>query len=160
MDAIEVDLDFSFANDLDEHAPSASQMQYWVNTALAKAGHNCPAQISIRVVEEQEMVALNNKFRNINKATNVLSFPYEALPGIEVPFLGDLVICADVVEREAKQQSKTSQQHWAHLLVHGVLHLLGYDHIKENDATKMESLEIEIMSKLGFPNPYGELYTS
>ena len=160
MNAFVVDLEVSIAEGLEKHVPTASIMQNWIYAVLAKIGYENSAQICVRVVEQQEMIDLNYKFRKVNKATNVLSFPYQALPGVNIPFLGDLVICADVVSQEAKQQSKTFEQHWAHLLVHGVLHLLGYDHIKETDALKMEKLEIEIMSELGFPNPYGEIYTS
>jgi len=160
MGTFVVDLDVSFAKGLEKKAPTVNIMQKWIYAVLAKAGYKNSTQMCIRIVEEQEMTDLNSKFRKVNKVTNVLSFPYEALPGVKIPFLGDLVICANVVDKEAKQQSKTSEQHWAHLIVHGVLHLLGYDHINEADAVKMEKLEIEILSELGFPNPYGEIYTS
>jgi probable rRNA maturation factor len=126
---------------------------------LSKIAYNRLAQISIRIVDEQEIQELNNKYRHKNQVTNVLSFPFETLPGVDVPLLGDVVICARVVDDEARQQSKTCEQHWAHMIVHGTLHLLGYDHINEQDAEEMEQLEINILSSLNFPNPYGELNT-
>ena len=88
------------------------------------------------------------------KPTNVLSFPFEAPPGIELPLLGDLIICRQVVEQEAEEQGKTVEAHWAHMVVHGTLHLLGYDHIEDEEAEEMEALEAEIMLALGYPDPY------
>ena len=107
----------------------------------------------------EEITALNSQYRKKNRATNVLSFPYEPLPGVAIPLLGDVVICAEVVNDEALAQGKTAEQHWAHMIVHGALHLLGYDHVDENDAQHMESMEIQILSQLGIPDPYGELNT-
>lgn len=108
----------------------------------------------LRVVDETEAQALNNQYRNINKATNVLSFPAEIPSEIGINFLGDIVICASVVEFETKQQGKELVSHWAHLLIHGILHLQGYDHEDEKSANEMESLEIEILKKFNISNPY------
>jgi probable rRNA maturation factor len=108
-------------------------------------------------LESQE---LNHQYRGKNKPTNVLSFPFEIpehLPeGVEIELLGDLIICAPVVEREAQEQNKALLAHWAHMTLHGCLHLLGYDHIEDKEAEEMESLEIEILQKMGFPNPYND----
>ncbi|MGL5337628.1 MAG: rRNA maturation RNase YbeY, partial [Aeromonas veronii] len=93
-------------------------------------------------------------YRGKDKPTNVLSFPFEAPPGLELPLLGDLVICRQVVEREAEEQGKPLMAHWAHMVVHGSLHLLGYDHIEDEEAEEMEALERDIMQELGFADPY------
>lgn len=111
-------------------------------------------ELTIRIVDEEESRSLNRSYRKKDKPTNVLSFPFEPLPGIELSLLGDLVICRQVVEYEAEAQGKTLMSHWAHMVIHGCLHLLGYDHTEEKEAEKMESLEIEIMCKLGYPDPY------
>lgn len=108
----------------------------------------------VRIVDEPEAKKLNKEYRHIDKATNVLSFPAELPTEIELQFLGDIVICAPVVDREAQQQGKQPSDHWAHLLVHGLLHLQGYDHQEDSEADEMESLEIEILQKLNIPNPY------
>jgi len=112
------------------------------------------AELVIRIVDEAESQALNRQYRGVDRPTNVLSFPFEAPPGIESNHIGDLVICAPVVEREAAEQGKPLEAHWAHMVVHGVLHLLGYDHQTDDDAATMETLEIAILGRLGFPNPY------
>lgn len=110
--------------------------------------------ITVRCVEPEESQQLNYDYRGKNKPTNVLSFPFESPADFFVPLLGDLVICADVVKNEAQEQNKTILAHWAHMTVHGCLHLLGYDHINEHEADTMESLEVSIMQQLGFDNPY------
>ncbi|MFZ2315325.1 MAG: rRNA maturation RNase YbeY [Gammaproteobacteria bacterium] len=114
------------------------------------------AELNIRIVSIPEMTELNTTYRHKTGPTNVLSFPFDMPDGIELdlPILGDLVICADVVNQEALDQGKTREAHWAHMVVHGVLHLLGYDHENDQDAELMESIEITIMDKLKFPNPY------
>jgi probable rRNA maturation factor len=112
------------------------------------------AKLVIRIVDEPESQALNRQYRGIDKPTNVLSFPFEAPPQVPSRHIGDLVICAPVVEREAAEQGKPLEAHWAHMVVHGVLHLLGYDHQTDADAETMEGLEIAILGRLGFPNPY------
>ena len=108
----------------------------------------------LRIVDEPEARALNYQYRNINKATNVLSFPAELHSEVDIKFLGDIVICAPMVRTEAKQQEKEESAHWAHLLVHGILHLQGYDHEDDQSADEMENLEIKILKKLNIKNPY------
>lgn len=121
----------------------------------------------LRIVERDEAQSLNRDYREKDYATNILSFPSDfgdlpegVLSDEEAGFLGDLVVCADVVLGEAKAQNKTAQQHWAHLVIHGVLHLQGYDHIEDDEATLMESLEVKLLGKLGVPDPYNETQTS
>ncbi len=132
--------------------PSASQFQTWVTTALA--GERDQAELTIRLVDKAESQQLNNTYRGKDKPTNVLSFPFEAPPGIEIDLLGDLVICAPVVAEEALAQEKTAMDHWAHLVIHGTLHLLGHDHQTDDEAEEMESLEIALLAKLGISDPY------
>jgi probable rRNA maturation factor len=122
--------------------------------AAALDGRRHSAGLVIRVVDEPESHALNLQFRGIDRATNVLSFPFEAPPQVTSDHIGDLVICATVVECEAAEQAKPPEAHWAHMVVHGVLHLLGYDHQTDADAETMEALEIAILGRLGFPSPY------
>jgi probable rRNA maturation factor len=132
--------------------PSAQQFSLWAKAAM----HRDNAEIVIRVVDEEESASLNGQYRGKAGPTNVLSFPFQAPPGMKTEILGDLLICAPVVEREAKEQGKSLPAHWAHMVVHGVLHLQGYDHSDEQEAVIMETEEIAIMNGLGFPNPYAE----
>ena len=156
--AIELDLQIALNENTGLYLPAEKDLVEWISATLVKADYKNPAaSVSVRVVDEKEIAELNKKYRQIDKSTNVLSFPYEALPGVEIDLLGDVVICAAVVQEEALAQSKAVEQHWAHIVIHGVLHLLGYDHVDEKQAEQMESLEIDILSKLGIPNPYGEL---
>jgi probable rRNA maturation factor len=111
-------------------------------------------ELTIRLVDETESAEFNKQYRHKSGPTNILSFPAENLPHIESYYLGDLLICVPLVFQEAEQQGKSSLAHWTHLVVHGTLHLLGYDHIKKNEASKMEALEIEILKQLGYKNPY------
>ncbi len=134
--------------------PAATSFRRWVAAALAGAGHQNPVELSIRIVDADEGRALNSRYRHKDYATNVLSFPAELPEGVELPLLGDLVICAPVVAREAAEQGKPARDHCAHLTVHGVLHLLGHDHIKPADAKRMEALEIQILAGLGIADPY------
>jgi len=113
-----------------------------------------PSEVTIRIVGTEESQALNHQYRDRDYPTNVLSFPFEAPAGITVPLAGDLVICAPVVEKEAREQQKALEAHWAHMVVHGLLHLQGYDHIDDEDAEAMEALEIRLLAQLGFGNPY------
>lgn len=128
--------------------PAAASLRQWAGAALACA----PGALTIRVVGEKESHALNRQYRGKDKPTNVLSFRAEDAP--DEPALGDLVICAPVVAREAREQGKRPRSHWAHMVVHGCLHLLGHDHMKDREARRMEALEIKILKQLGFENPY------
>lgn len=135
--------------------PTDAQLQRWVASALQ--GRRDTAEMTIRIVDEDESAELNQTYRHKQGPTNVLSFPFEAPEDITMDLLGDLVICAAVVERQAKEQYKSSEAHWAHMVVHGSLHLLGYDHIEAQQAEVMEALEVSILQEMGFPNPYEEV---
>lgn len=132
--------------------PSEDDIQRWVGCAVH--GHQDEAEVTVRIVDEAEIRQLNAQYRGKDYATNVLSFPADLPPDIELPLLGDIVICAQVVAREALEQGKTPRAHWAHMLIHGTLHLLGYDHIEDQEAEEMEALETELLHQLGFPPPY------
>ncbi len=134
--------------------PDDATIQHWVQTALEFESLNDQIELCVRIVDEIEISALNQQYRQRSGSTNVLSFTAEIIPEIPVHMLGDLVICASVVSREAQQQHKTLNSHWAHMVIHGVLHLCGYDHIHDIDAQQMESRELLILNKLGFSNPY------
>jgi len=134
--------------------PSPVSFRRWVDAALRGARRRKPAELSIRIVDADEGRTLNRDYRGKDYATNVLSFPAELPPGAPLPLIGDLAICASVVQREAAEQGKLPREHWAHLTVHGVLHLLGYDHIEEAEAERMESLETRILKGLGIGDPY------
>ena len=168
--AIDVILDLQISDELsalfskqcDENIkyPKIEEMTDWVNLTLLKDAqyqNKKPAasvELTIRLVETAEIQELNKTYRHIDKATNILSFPFEAPEFIAINLLGDLVICHSVIEKEAVAQKKLLSAHWAHIIIHGVLHLLGYDHIEDNQAQQMEALETEIMQDLGFKNPY------
>lgn len=134
--------------------PDSELFQHWVDTALTE--YASPFEVLIRIVDELEMTELNQTYRHKKGATNILSFPFEAPKGLELNLLGDLVICAPVIEREAIEQSKLLLHHWAHIVIHGIFHLLGYDHIDETDADEMEMLEINTLKTLNINNPYQE----
>jgi len=141
--------------------PTLEQCQKWVHASIQEPRSFEPVEITIRIVNKAESQDLNLEYRDKDKPTNVLSFEFEQPPGLvdigeELPYLGDLVICADVVEQEAKEQNKSLEAHWAHMIVHGTLHLQGFDHIEDDDAEEMESLEIAIMQNLGYADPYFE----
>jgi probable rRNA maturation factor len=133
--------------------PADSSLRRWALTAL-KGLRRRRVALGLRIVGGAESAALNNRFRRKSYPTNVLSFPFEAPPGTRSDILGDLVICAPVVRREARVQRKPVNAHWAHMVVHGILHLRGYDHLNRRDATVMEKKEIRILKELGFANPY------
>lgn len=158
---MEVTVDMQIACEDEEHPPP-SEIQQWVEAALgveAALAHvaQAPAQrteLTIRIVGEAEIRALNRDYRDRDTPTNVLSFSADLPHYIDAPLLGDLVICAPVVNREAREQHKYPQHHWAHMIIHGCLHLLGYDHIEEREADQMEALEVAILATLQIANPY------
>ncbi len=133
-------------------SPSLEQFDLWVETVIEMHGEFF--QVSIEIVDEQLSQELNKTYRNQNKPTNVLSFSLDLPDGVEEDLIGDLAICASLVEAEAQSQGKPILHHWAHLTIHGVLHLLGYDHIEEEKAEEMEQLEIKLLKRLDIPNPY------
>jgi len=131
--------------------PSSQQFERWASAALRKHGD---AEVLIRLVDRQESRRLNDQYRHENNATNVLSFPADLPEEVGLALLGDIIICAPIVVEEARDQHKTAEAHWAHLTIHGILHLLGHDHQAEEEASEMESLETRILQSLGFPDPY------
>ncbi len=131
--------------------PENAEFERWAQAAWL--GED-PSEVTIRIVADEESAELNSQYRGKTGPTNVLSFPFEAPAGITVPLAGDLIICAPVVEKESAEQQKTLAEHWAHMVVHGMLHLQGYDHIDDSDAEVMEALEIRLLGQLGFSNPY------
>ena len=131
--------------------PSKEQLENWVGLALQ--GREA-TELTIRLVDREESRTLNAQYRDKDTATNVLSFVAEVPDEVELPLLGDIVICAPLVAAEAEQQGKLPEHHWAHLVVHGVLHLLGYDHQEKHQAEEMEALETGLLAQLGISNPY------
>lgn len=135
--------------------PAESKLLAWAENALL---NDEDSQVTLRIVDADESRALNKEFRGKDKPTNVLSFPMdvpdELVQAMALKLLGDLVVCADIVDQESAQQNKTTEAHWAHMLTHGMLHLQGYDHINDSDAEEMEALEIKILKQSGFDNPY------
>jgi probable rRNA maturation factor len=149
-----MNLQVDIQNACAEPVPDEDDIRRWIEAALTHQLSD--AEVSLRFVDEVEMSALNFQYRQKNSPTNVLSFPADLPEELQHPLLGDIVACPAVVEREASEQHKTSQQHWAHMLIHGSLHLLGYDHINAADADTMELLETTILATLGWPCPYSE----
>lgn len=151
--AVQLDIQLASGHD---GIPDRESMQRWLDAALRDI--NPDAEVVVRIVDEQESHELNLRYRNKDKATNVLSFPFEKpdvlQDDMELALLGDLVVCAPVVAAEAVQQGKSLEAHWAHMLVHGALHLCGYDHQNDIEASEMESLETVIVTGLGFEPPY------
>ncbi|WP_225629918.1 MULTISPECIES: rRNA maturation RNase YbeY [Cysteiniphilum] len=142
------------------YLPDEDKLNTWAEYTL-KFLNKAQAIISIEVVNSDEMQHYNNNYRAKDKPTNILSFPFEAPPGLPKDnetehFLGDLIICPEVLQKEAKEQHKLLDAHWCHILIHGILHLVGYDHIDEEDALEMESIEIALLAELGVDNPYVE----
>ena len=150
MGSIFVDLQVATENI--EGLPIEEQIVQWATAAVQPEGDE--VEMTVRIVDEAESHELNLTYRGKDRPTNVLSFPFECPDEVELPLLGDLVICRQVVEREAAEQEKPLMAHWAHMVVHGSLHLLGYDHIEDDEAEEMESLETQIMQGLGFYDPY------
>jgi probable rRNA maturation factor len=153
-----VHVDVELASD-SASLPTAEEIAQWVSRTIATTGSDAGLEVSVRVVDEAEMQALNLEFRGQDKATNVLSFPAADVTGLPSDAdrpLGDIVVCAAVVIKEAERQGKPPGDHWAHMLIHGTLHLLGFDHVLEADADAMEKLEVRILKELGICNPYKE----
>ena len=155
-------LDLQLASDCAD-IPSQEDIQLWLDSLLSYQ-HLDKKEITVRIVDEAEILELNQQYRGKDKTTNVLSFPFE-MPELTLPdglqvdesmsnFVGDIVICAQVVTQESKQQNKLLSHHWAHMLIHGTLHLLGYDHIEEQEAEAMEGIEIAILKNLDIDDPY------
>ncbi|HHF3855456.1 rRNA maturation RNase YbeY [Haemophilus influenzae] len=145
-------VDLQIATENIEGLPTEEQIVQWATGAVQPEGNE--VEMTVRIVDEAESHELNLTYRGKDRPTNVLSFPFECPDEVELPLLGDLVICRQVVEREAAEQEKPLMAHWAHMVVHGSLHLLGYDHIEDDEAEEMESLETQIMQELGFDDPY------
>mgnify|MGYP003338098816 CR=1 FL=1 len=135
-----------------EEAPDPQSIERWVSAAIGNQRES--TELSVRIVDNEEGQLLNEQFRGSSGATNVLSFPFENESPEPLPLIGDIVICAPIVAKEAVEQNKALNAHWAHMIIHGVLHLLGYDHQNDTEANAMEALETEIMQGLGFPPPY------
>ncbi len=143
----------------DDTTPEADTINTWVRRAVAATGASRDHEVSVRVVSKDEIRQLNRDYRDKDKPTNVLSFPagpIEGLPDDEPVPLGDIVVCAAVVAEEAESQGKRPQDHWAHMLVHGTLHLMGFDHQEDSEAAEMEGKETEVLTGHGLPDPYGE----
>ncbi|OGT41203.1 MAG: rRNA maturation RNase YbeY [Gammaproteobacteria bacterium RIFCSPHIGHO2_12_FULL_40_19] len=139
------------------YAPTLETFQTWVDAVTKTIPEKIPShcyELCISIINTETSAYLNETYRQKKGPTNVLSFNYDAMPGVPQDSLGDLAICGQVVEDEALSQHKTLISHFAHLTVHGVLHLLGYDHINDDEALSMETLEIEILKQLGIDNPY------
>ncbi len=132
--------------------PPPAELQYWARSAL----QSVRAGLTLRIVEKDEIQQLNRRYRQIARPTNVLSFPSSFPPELNIPYLGDIALCAEIVNTEARQQRKTRRAHWAHMIVHGVLHLRGYDHCENSQAAEMEDTEKMLLNLLGFANPYVE----
>lgn len=141
----------------DNTTPAADAVRNWIALAANAAGHSSDVEVSVRIVDADESRALNREYRGKDKPTNVLSFPAGRIEGLpdDVPVqLGDIVVCASVVGEEAIEQDKAVADHWAHMLVHGTLHLMGYDHETDAEAAEMEALETQILMKSGLKDPY------
>ncbi|BBI63285.1 rRNA maturation RNase YbeY [Vreelandella sulfidaeris] len=136
--------------------PSLTQLTQWVGCVFAHHPDDQRREVTIRFVDERESQTLNRDYRSKDKTTNVLSFPFESPPGIDLPLLGDLVICHAVVAQEASEQDKPLEHHYAHMVVHGILHLMGYDHIDDQEAEEMEQFERELLAELNIPDPYAD----
>ena len=147
-DALEVDIQRATEA---SGQPNDESLRRWAGLALPdKPGH----ELTIRLVDDDESRSLNHEYRGKNYPTNVLSFPSDLPPELNIPLLGDLVICVPVVLREAAEQNKTPDAHWAHMVIHGCLHLLGYDHMEDAEAEEMENLERHLLAELGIADPY------
>lgn len=158
----------------DDDLPDPENLRAWADAAIENLRGNLrddlsenlrgslseDTELTIRIVDEDESARLNSSYRHKSGATNVLAFPFDSPPGVNLSLLGDIVVCAPVVRREADEQSKSLRSHWAHMVVHGALHLLGYSHERTADADEMEAMEARILDQLGFDNPYESRGTS
>lgn len=149
-----VTLDVQQAYTGDLPVPEPEQFELWARLALNEVNADC--ELTIRLVDATESADLNASYRGKTNPTNVLSFPFESPVPMEPRLVGDLVICVPVVVTEAEEQRKAVTDHWAHLVIHGCLHLLGYDHIEADEAEQMESLEIKLLKSINIANPYLE----
>ncbi len=145
-----LEVDLQIATRVQDH-PARADFETWVRAALVDTPS---AELTVRLVDREESAELNQRFRSREGPTNVLSFAAELPEGIDLPFLGDIVICAPLVAEEAVERAREPVAHWAHLVIHGVLHLRGYDHQDETGAERMEALEVRLLDSLGFPDPY------
>jgi len=153
--SVELDYQTALPKDTKLFVPTEEKVIAWVSAVLTELKETKSVELSIRIVESAEIQQLNADYRHKDKATNVLSFPFENPPGgVEIDYLGDIIICAEVIEKEALEQNKTTEHHWAHMVVHGCLHLYGYDHLTDEEAEEMENLEILILDKMGIESPY------
>ena len=150
-----MDVDLDIQREVDG-LPEDQELVKWVKEVLTFEQHG-DTELTIRFVSEEESAELNNQYRNKQNSTNILSFPFEMPEEVELNLLGDLVVCSAIVKKEAAEQKKEELAHWAHMIVHGTLHLLGYDHLTDAEASIMESKEIIILSQLGYSDPYREL---
>lgn len=145
-------IELSVSENVDEASlPSEEKIKLWAKQSYLG---NDDAIVSMQIVGSEEIQSLNKEYRGKNKSTNVLSFPMEIPLEVGLNILGDIVLCDVVITSEAEQQDKSAESHWAHMVVHGMLHLQAYDHIEDNEAAVMEEKEVEIMRSLGFENPY------
>lgn len=151
--AYQIDIE---SNSQNQQVPAMADLEHWISVAL-QSQEFVDAEVSVYIVDEDEGQELNAQYRGKDYPTNVLSFPADIAAEVGVPLLGDLVVCAPVVAREAQEQGKTLQAHWAHMLVHGTLHLIGFDHIEDDEAETMETLETQIVIGLGYPAPYKDI---
>lgn len=151
--AYQIDIE---SNSASQQIPDTAELERWISAALCSQQFE-DAEVSVYIVDEEEGQELNAQYRSKDYPTNILSFPADIAEEVGIPLLGDLVVCAPVVEREAHEQGKTLQAHWAHMLIHGTLHLVGFDHIDDDEAETMETLETQIVTGLGYPAPYQEI---
>ncbi len=152
---MQVTLDLQLAcEDEKSYSPDEEKLILYIKKALEMAGYTKDSELTVRMVNEDEIHELNKTYRGMDKPTNILSFPFECPEEVSLPLLGDLVVSTKVLVKEAQEQEKSVEEHMAHLIVHGTLHLLGFDHIEDDEAFEMESLETKIMQALGFKDPY------
>ena len=151
---MKADIDLQVAIDDHDGIPDLNTLSKWAVTALETGGRYEDAELTVRIVTPDEIRTLNREYRHLDRPTNILSFPFECPPEVKLPLIGDLVICMEILKKEAVEQRKTLDEHFAHLIVHGCLHLIGYDHIESVDAAVMEPLEIKALAALGYDNPY------